>query len=479
MPNAVTIVILGASGDLTARKLMPALYENFRKGRLPEKTLIVGAARRTYTNAEFRAYMHDAIKLHTVGFTERTWTKFARLLTWQVVDLSHPGDFATLESALEELEPEGADRVYYLATAPEFYGPAAEALAACGAAMQADGSTRRLVVEKPFGTDAASAHALNERIHAHWHESQVYRIDHYLGKETAQNILYLRFANTIFEPIWKRNYINNIQVTVAETVDVDHRAGYYDQAGIIRDMFQNHILQLLALVTMEPPSSFAADAVRNEKVKLLSAIRPIGIEQTVRGQYRGYRSIKDVATGSQTPTFAAMQLFIDNWRWQGVPIYLRSGKSLARRTSEIAIEFNRPPHVIFDLKPGEDLMPNVLTLGIQPDEGVHFTFQAKAPDARTMQPVDMDFHYSDHPDGEELPEAYQRLLLDVISGDASLFARSDEIERSWQIMDPVLDAWEKGSGPPLVTYARGSWGPAAADELLSWSGRQWWSGHQQ
>jgi glucose-6-phosphate 1-dehydrogenase len=332
---------------------------------------------------------------------------------------------------------------------------------------------RRIVIEKPFGHDLASAQELNRAVHAVFKESQVYRIDHYLGKETAQNILFFRFGNTIFEPVWNRRYINNVQITVAETVDVGHRAGYYDSSGVLRDMFQNHLLQLLALVAMEPPSSFNADAVRNEKAKVFESIRPIELADTVRGQYAGYRNAQGVAPDSKTDTFAALKLSIDNWRWQGVPFYLRSGKALERKTSEICIEFERPPHLMFKLPEGRELTPNILSLCIQPDEGIHLRFEAKVPDMdQDMRSVDMDFHFRSS-FNEPLPEAYERLLLDAMDGDASLFTRSDSIEAAWRLIDPILKGWETPSAPLLVTYPAGSWGPAEADQLLAKAGRVW------
>ncbi len=337
---------------------------------------------------------------------------------------------------------------------------------------------RRIIIEKPFGTDLVSAQALNRTVHTFFNENQVYRIDHYLGKETAQNILFLRFANIIFEPIWNRRYVDNLQITVAETVDVGHRASYYDSAGVVRDMFQNHLFQLLALVTMEPPSSFQADAVRNEKTKVFESIRPIDLNDTVGAQYTDYSDAEGVTSGSQTPTFAAIKLYIDNWRWKGVPFYLRSGKAMAQKTSEIVIEFLRPPHLLFHLPDASLFTPNILSLCIQPDEGIHLRFQVKLPDSeQEMRSVDMDFFYSTSFD-ITLPDAYELLLLDALQGDPSLFTRSDAIEESWRLIDPIIQGWEQEGASESVTYPRGSWGPNEANELLARDGRRWRLGCQ-
>ncbi|MCO6048124.1 glucose-6-phosphate dehydrogenase [Aeoliella sp. ICT_H6.2] len=475
MPHS--IVIFGASGDLTQRKLIPALYQLHRKGRLPDDTRVVGFSRTKFTHDEWRASLTESTqKFAGDNFDAESWGEFAQKIFYHPGDIGQAEDFAELDKMLVELEGDGeSERVYYLSTAPRFYGPAAEMLGKSGMADESNGP-RRVVIEKPFGTDGETASKLNAVVHSHFAEHQVYRIDHYLGKETVQNLMVLRFANSIFEPIWNRNYINHVQITVAEEVDIGSRAGYYETAGIIRDMFQNHILQLMMITAMEAPVKYAADPVRDEKVKVLQAVRPMTPEMltadTFRGQYDGYLQEKDVAPDSQTATFAAMKLWIDNWRWQGVPFYLRSGKAMSCRTTQIVIRFRRPPHMLFE-NTSRNCEANQLVIQVQPAEGIQMHFQTKVPDqGMRFRQTDLDFRYDREFRGV-MPEAYERLLLDALEGDASLFARADEVEAAWSICDPILQHWQNENQPPVYKYERGFWGPMESTEWMRETGREW------
>jgi glucose-6-phosphate 1-dehydrogenase len=470
-----SIVIFGASGDLTSRKLIPALYNLYLKKRLPSDFQIVATARKPFNHDEIRKqFCESTMKFLPENFKQDSWDTFAERLFYVRVDLDQEDTFVNLPNFFMEKESDNTpnNRLYYLSVAPSYYASIVAKLGTHGMAKAREG-WRRIVIEKPFGYDLPSAQALNEDVHEVFDENQVYRIDHYLGKETAQNILFFRFANVLFEPIWNRNMIDSVYITVAENVDVGHRAGYYDTSGVVRDMFQNHLFQLLMLTAMEAPTSFTADSVRDEKVKVLHSVRPILMMDTLRAQYSDYRKAEGVAVNTHTPTFAQLKLYIDNWRWQGVPFYLRSGKALKQKASEITVKFKRPPHLMFNMN--ERLInPNVLAIRIQPEEGIHLRFEAKEPDSQqNMRSVDMEFNYKNGFDGLQIPEAYERLLLDAINGDATLFTRSDEIEAAWKIIDPILHGWELPTAPPLAIYDRGTWGPSEAEELLELDGKHW------
>ncbi len=473
------IIIFGASGDLTHRKLVPALYALMAEDLIPAESHILGIARSELTDPEFQARMLEGVTEFGRIKPDDTgkWTEFANRMSYMAGGYDDPATYTALRTRLAEIDSEEGTRgnyLFYLAIPPVLYPVVIEQLGKAGLNKNATGWTR-LVIEKPFGRDLETAHMLNDLVHQYFKEEQVYRIDHYLGKETVQNIMTFRFANSIFEPLWNRNYVDQIQISVLETVGVGHRGGYYDQAGVLRDMFQNHLLQLLSLTAMEPPIAFNAKALRDEKVKVLQAMMPLNAGSGILGQYRGYLDNPGVAQDSQTPTYAALKLFVNTWRWQGVPFYLRSGKNLAKKGSEITLQFKRVPHLLFE-ENGE-LRPNTLSLCIQPDEGMHLRFETKVPGAgMRTDPVIMEFHYDDRFGKQSLPDAYERLLLDAWNGDASLFARSDEIEQAWTLLDPLIGAWEVGKKPVLASYPPGSWGPKESDKFLRRDGFSWMHG---
>lgn len=473
-----TIVIFGASGDLTSRKLIPALYALHQKNRLPAETRIVGVARTPFSHEAWRERLAESTA-QFVGeqFDTAVWEALAARIEYVPGNVDQVEDFRKLDQFLREREGnESSGRIYYLAISPQFYESAVAQLGAAGLADEARGP-RRIVVEKPFGTDLASARRFNRQLHEACAEHQIYRIDHYLGKETVQNVLVLRFANAIFEPVWNRNYVEHVEITAAEALTVGHRAGYYDTAGVLRDMVQGHLLQLLTLTAMETPVRFEAEAVRDEKVKVLRAVRPLRPEDvvadTLRGQYLGYRAEPGVPPESPTATFAAVKLHVDNWRWQGVPFYLRSGKAMSCGTTQVVIQFRRPPYMLFGGCPHGACESNRLVIQIQPAEGVQLHFQTKVPDAgMQLRLTDLSFRFREKFSGP-MPEAYQRLLLDVINGDASLFARADEVEHAWTIVDPIQSAWDRESQPPLLMYEPGQWGPVEATQWMEQQGRSW------
>ncbi len=493
VPEPAAIVIFGATGDLTHRKLMPALYSLAAQQLLPPETAIVGAARSDVSDEDFRANMREAVIAHgATPLDEVVWAGFARRISYVRVPFDDAERYGALASHLESLDAEAGtrgNRLFYLATAPDFFPVIAEHLGAAGLTAEDEengGSFARLVIEKPFGHDLASARALNDRLNHVVRERQVYRIDHYLGKETVQNLLVLRFGNAIFEPLWNRRYVDHVQITVAEDLGVGTRGGYYDASGALRDIVQNHMLQVLSLVAMEPPGRFNSREVRDEKVKVLRAIPPLDPAASrvtaVRAQYgegwldgdhvSGYVDEPGVADDSRTETFVALRLLIDNWRWSGTPFYLRTGKRLPRRATEVAIQFKDPPHLPFADAPGDGMEANLLTLRIQPDEGASLRFLAKVPGPRVeLRPVSMDFAYGSA-FLRSSPEAYERLLLDALLGDSTLFARWDEVERAWEILEPLISSWEADptSG---ATYPAGSWGPAEADLLMEGTQRRW------
>jgi glucose-6-phosphate 1-dehydrogenase len=487
-----TVVIFGASGDLTKRKLAPALYNLALDGFFVSPSSIVGVARRPLPDDAFRAQILEGLNEFSRRrpIDDAAWGRLAANLHYVTADFKNPEEFAKLRADLEAIEKRNntpTNRLFYLAIPPESIATVTQNLAKCGLIRKHESPWSRVIVEKPFGVDLASARSLNAELRTVARESQIYRIDHYLGKETVQNLLVFRFANGIFEPIWNEKYIDHIQITVAETVGVEARAGYFEKAGIARDIIQNHVLQLLTMVAMEPPVALDPDAVRDEKVKVLRALHPIRAEevpnQTARAQYTagsiagkpvaGYREEPGVAPDSATETYAAIRCSVNNWRWSGVPFFLRSGKRLARRATEIAIQFKSPPYLLFGGAASVKMEPNVLTLRIQPDEGISLRFTSKVPGPKPiMQPVRMDFLYGTS-FGVEPPEAYERLLLDAMVGDSTLFTRADEVEAAWHFMTPIIEAW-KALGPDgLDTYPAGSWGARSGDDLITRDGRSW------
>jgi glucose-6-phosphate 1-dehydrogenase len=477
------IVIFGASGDLTSRKLIPALYNLFLKKRLPEPLQIVGFSRTPMEDAVWRNKLAETTEKFAANvFSQEQWNVFAQKIHYHSGDIGNTADFQSLAEYLRSLNGTApqSDFLYYLSTAPQFYGQLTQQLGKVGLAEEPQNGSCRVIIEKPFGTDLKTAEELNLTVKENFNESQIYRIDHYLGKETVNNVLVLRFANTIFEPIWNRNYIDNIQITANEDVLVGRRATYYETAGVLRDMFQNHLLQILTFATMEPPAVFSAKAVRDEKVKVFHSIRPMKnsevLTNTFRGQYIGYQNEPGVAAGSRTATYGAVRLLIDNWRWKDVPIFLRSGKGMSCRTTQILIQFRRPPHLLFSPgTSGAGVPGNKLLIQIQPAEGIQLYFTAKQPDTEMDTCTrELNFNFKDSFSGV-MPDSYERLLLDAIHGDASLFARSDEVEAAWKIIDPIQQVWDSSGSPEPELYEVGSIGPDSAESWIKSFGADWFN----
>src|ERR1700682_3198376 len=491
VPQPCSLVIFGATGDLTHRKLVPALYNLAADGELPPAVAVVGFARREKSDDEFRHEMEESTrKFSRQSVRDEIWKTFAQSIFYHQSDFGDESGYKTLATKLDKIDKERGtrgNRLFYFAVAPDQFEPILKHLKTVGLNQAREGSWARVIVEKPFGTDLDSARELNRVVRNSFTEEQTYRIDHFLGKETAQNILVLRFANAIFAPLWNRHYVDHVQISAAETLGVEGRAGYYEGAGALRDMVQNHLLQLLCLVAMEPPTDLGADSIRDEKVKIVRSLRRMTPEEisrnVVRGQYAegaingkpvpGYRSEKGVKPDSKTETFVALRVRVDDWRLADVRIYIRVGNRLPKSGTEISVHFKKAPPVLFN-KESVSLDQNVLVIRIQPDEGISLRMQAKVPGTSfRIEPVKMDFHYGTS-FGKASPEAYERLLLDAMSGDATLFARRAEVEEAWSFIDPTEEAWHsKKDAPPLCFYPSGSWGPEEADELLAREGRTW------
>jgi glucose-6-phosphate 1-dehydrogenase len=489
-----TMVIFGASGDLTKRKLIPALYNLAIARELPQRFSIVGYARTDMSDEIFRQRVREGVSQYSrTGLKDESlWERFAQNLYYVRGGYEDAEGFHRIAESLGRIERARAarrNRLLYLATPPEVYIPIIRNIAVAGLNADSDlgGGKARIVIEKPFGTNLKTARELNLEVHRTFEESEVYRIDHYLGKDTVRNILVFRFGNAVFEPIWNRRYVDCVQITASEDIGIEGRGGYYENAGVMRDMVQNHLLQLLTLTAMEPPVDLGADEIRDEKVKVFRAVRPIARQKVddaaVRGQYgrgiidgkevQAYREEPGVSPGSRTETYAALKLFIDNWRWEGVPFFLCSGKRLAQRMTEVVIEFKRPPLLLFRDLGAERVQPNTLVMRIQPDEGISLGFEVKAPGPEVgLRSFSLDFNYS-KAFGESPPDAYEALLLDCMEGDASLFTRHDEVELAWSIVDPILDAWRTGPSPQFANYKAGTWGPREADAFLAAEGRYW------
>ncbi|MEO6061146.1 MAG: glucose-6-phosphate dehydrogenase [Thermoflexales bacterium] len=505
VPEPFTLVLFGASGDLTQRLVMPAIFRLARRGLLSPKSRVIGYARSKLTDNEFRERMREAVLRDAKAGDEKAWAAFAARLSY--LSAAYDGDdlqgYAELTRRFEQGEREtgtGSRRLFYLATPPELIAPIMNHLSDAGLAGQsyqpAAGGWARLIIEKPFGRDLASARALNADITRRFTENDIFRIDHFLGKEIVQNLFALRFANSIFEPVWNRNYIDHVQITAAETLGMEGRGSYFETAGIVRDMLQNHLLQLCALVAIEPPAEWNPRAVRDEKAKVLRAVRqtrPAEVERdTVRGQYAAgaiarkrvsaYREEEEVAADSQVETYAALKLYIDNSRWAGVPFYLRSGKRLAKHATEIVIEFKPAPHTPWSLSGKADgsVRPNLLIVNVSPDAGIVIRVEAKRPgQAMRLQSINLDYCQSDEPGATESPSAYERLLLDCLHGDPSFFARADEVEAAWAIVEPIIKCWEAEKAFAFPNYAAGSPGPVSADKLLARDGRRWFGSTDQ